>query len=179
MMALITRMTRLFRADIHAVLDRIEEPDQLLKQSLREMEEAFAADQQRARALQLEKEQIHRRQEELKETLEALEAQLDVCFSSDKDELARPLVRRKLGQQQQLKQLGQRASVLDDRQAELETRLQENQCQLESMRQKVELLATQESDLEPQAQWQPADSGIQDADVEVAFLHEKQKRGHP
>ena len=38
-MALITRFSRLFRADLHAVLDRIEEPDVILRQAVREMEE--------------------------------------------------------------------------------------------------------------------------------------------
>ena len=38
-MALMTRVARLFRADLHAVLDRIEEPEVLLRQALREMED--------------------------------------------------------------------------------------------------------------------------------------------
>ena len=33
-MALITRVTRLFRSDLHAVLDNIEEPKILLKQAI-------------------------------------------------------------------------------------------------------------------------------------------------
>ena len=44
-MALITRVARLFRADLHAVLDRIEEPDVLLKQAVREMEEELASEE--------------------------------------------------------------------------------------------------------------------------------------
>ena len=43
-MALITRVSRLFQADLHAVLDRIEEPEVLLKQAVREMEEELARD---------------------------------------------------------------------------------------------------------------------------------------
>ena len=46
-MALITRVSRLFQADFHAVLDRIEEPDLLLRQAVREMEEELARDEQR------------------------------------------------------------------------------------------------------------------------------------
>ena len=38
-MALISRVSRLFTADVHAVLDRIEEPEVLLKQAIREMED--------------------------------------------------------------------------------------------------------------------------------------------
>ena len=46
-MALINRMSRLFTADVHAVLDRIEEPDVLLKHAVREMEEELARNEQR------------------------------------------------------------------------------------------------------------------------------------
>ena len=41
-MPLVDRVARLFRADLHAVMDRIEEPDVLLRQALREMEEELA-----------------------------------------------------------------------------------------------------------------------------------------
>jgi phage shock protein A len=36
-MALITRVSRLFRADVNAVLDRIEEPASLLRQAVLDM----------------------------------------------------------------------------------------------------------------------------------------------
>ncbi len=48
-MALITRVSRLFQADFHAVLDRIEEPEVLLRQAVREMEEEL----QDARRMQM------------------------------------------------------------------------------------------------------------------------------
>ena len=48
-MVLISRISRLFRADLHAVLDRIEEPEALLRQAIREMEELLAQDEQRSR----------------------------------------------------------------------------------------------------------------------------------
>jgi phage shock protein A len=44
-MALITRLSRLFQADMHAVLDKIEEPELLLRQAIREMEEFIATDE--------------------------------------------------------------------------------------------------------------------------------------
>ena len=46
-MPIINRISRLFTADLHAVLDRIEEPEALLKQAIREMEEEAAASEQR------------------------------------------------------------------------------------------------------------------------------------
>ena len=45
-MTLLTRISRLFRADFHALLDSLEEPDVLLRQALREMEEEMLRDEQ-------------------------------------------------------------------------------------------------------------------------------------
>jgi hypothetical protein len=57
-MALITRVSRLFRADVNAVLDRMEEPEILLRQAVREMEEEVDREAQRARLIELELKQI-------------------------------------------------------------------------------------------------------------------------
>ena len=57
-MALITRVSRLFQADFHAVLDRIEEPEAILRQAVREMEEELARDEQRSTMLQQEQRQL-------------------------------------------------------------------------------------------------------------------------
>ena len=59
-MALVTRLTRLFQADFHAVLDRIEEPDLQLRQAVREMQYALDHDQQRQQLLQHEAEQLNK-----------------------------------------------------------------------------------------------------------------------
>ena len=56
-MALISRVSRLLRADLHAVLDHLEEPDVLLRQAVREMEEALAGDTARLQRLRREHEQ--------------------------------------------------------------------------------------------------------------------------
>ena len=91
-MALITRVSRLFRADLHAVLDRIEEPDVLLRQAVREMEEELARDEQRIKMLTHEHEQLVSRHRDIQQSLEEVEAELDVCFESGKDDLARVLI---------------------------------------------------------------------------------------
>ena len=57
-MALITRVARLFRADFHAVLDRVEEPDILLRQAIREMEDDLARDEKGYQRQQQEAEQL-------------------------------------------------------------------------------------------------------------------------
>jgi len=176
-MALITRVSRLFRADLHAVLDRIEEPDVLLRQAVREMEEELARDEQRIKVLTHEHEQLVSRHRDIQQTLEGVEAELDVCFESGKDDLARALIRRKLEAQRFIRFLTRKHETLETTLAGLRGRVNENRTQLDSMRQKAELLAEDNTPAHPEEPWSIPDTAVLAEDVEVAFLRERQKRG--
>ncbi len=82
-MALVSRLTRLFQSDFHAVLDRIEEPDALLRQAVRDMEDALARDEQRVKHLHADRTQMTNRLDELQASLTRLDEELDVCFAAD------------------------------------------------------------------------------------------------
>jgi len=174
-MALITRVSRLFRADFHAVLDRIEEPDVLLKQAVREMEEDIASDEQRAKVLTHEQGQLANRFRDLDESLRRIEDELDVCFASEKEDLARALIKRKLETERLRKLLGQKQEAGADDLTALNNRLQQNRSRLDAMQQKVELLVEDENVARDEF-WTGPDVAVRDEDVEVAFLREKQKR---
>jgi phage shock protein A len=175
-MALITRVSRLFQADFHAVLDRIEEPEVLLRQAVREMEEELAGDEQRSRVLKHEQGQLTARDNDLEQSLHEIEEQLDVCFDSGNDDLVRATLKRKLEMQQYCKGLARKRQVLQETLDDLDTRLGENRARLESMRQKAELLAEETARVRPPDNWAIPDITIRDEDVEVALLREKQKR---
>lgn len=173
-MALITRVSRLFQADFHAVLDRIEEPEVLLRQAVREMEEELARDEQRSKVLTHEQRQLVTRETELEQALQDIEDELDTCFAAGNDDLARACIRRRLETQRLGKSLARKRGAISETLNELNTRLRENQARLESMRQKAELLAgenTRKADA-----WSSPDVSVRDEDVEVAFLREKQHR---
>ena len=51
-MTLITRITRLFKADLHGILDGLEEPEEVIKQAIRDMEEDIATQERRLAELQ-------------------------------------------------------------------------------------------------------------------------------
>jgi phage shock protein A len=178
-MALITRFSRLFRADLHAVLDRIEEPDLLLRQAVREMEDALARDEQRFRMLTHESGQLDARRREVEEGLKRADEELDICFESGKDDLARTLIRRQLEAERTQRLLERRRGELESGLTGLGTRLQENRSRLEAMRQKAELLAGDEDGGEPEHAWSLPDVAVRDEDVEVAFLREKKRRAQP
>lgn len=174
-MALITRMSRLFRADVNAVLDRIEEPAVLLRQAVREMEEELGRDEQRARLLEHEQQQLEARLAEAERALRELGEQLDTCFDSGKEDLARALIRRRLEAEQRRRLLEGRRAALAETRAGLRGRLDDNRRRLEAMRQKSELLADDEA--EPREEhWSGPEVPVRDEDVEVAFLREKQRR---
>ncbi len=179
-MALITRVSRLFRADVNAVLDRMEEPELLLKQAVREMEEELDRDEQRAKRLALESKQIAERQSDLARQAAEAEGELDLCFDTGNEALARVLLKRKLEAQRFIKFLDRRHQELHAAADELRQRIGENRSRLESMRQKAALFAAQARDEDAAAGWAEPDYlrrfAISDEDVELAFLRERQKR---
>ena len=174
-MALITRLSRLFHADINAVLDQLEEPDLLLKQAIREMEETLSHNEREIKLLNLEQKKSIRKQGEIIQSLSDLDEQLMVCFESDKDELARVLIKRKLETTQFLKSITTTIATSVENVDQLKSKLKEHQSQLSSMKQKAEIFNQDNSIRNNDAGWEPHSFSIQDEDIEVAFLHEKQK----
>ena len=177
-MALITRISRLFRADFHAVLDRIEEPDILLRQAIREMEEELSRDQQRIKGLNHEQGQLMARKSELDQSISKIEEELDVCFAVGKDDLARVLIKRKLEAQRTLKYMTRREKELGTTLAGLTARLEDGRLRLDAMRQQAELLAEDDVSGHPENSWFMPEPCVHAEDVEVAFLREKQNRSH-
>mgnify|MGYP001549575603 CR=1 FL=1 len=175
-MALITRVSRLFQADFHAVLDRIEEPEVLLRQAVREMEEELARDEQRSRMLTHERRQLVNRGKEIRQSLHEIEEELDTCFEAGNDVVARSCFRRRLEMLRLVKELSRKLGAASVTLEELNSRLNENRALLESMRQKAELLAGENTRDQSADNWHIPDITVRDEDVEVAFLREKQHR---
>lgn len=172
-MALITRLSRLFQADMNAVLDKIEEPELLLKQAIREMEESIASDDRQRRLLAYEQQQLEGKHNELTQSLTDLDEKLTLCFKSNKDDLARSLLKRKLETQQTMKLITEKITGSKEKVAHLTRRLTEHQTQLADMNQKAEIFMTGER--VNSRNWENPLTAIRDEDVEIAFLHEKQK----
>ncbi len=179
-MALITRVSRLFRADVNAVLDRMEEPELLLKQAVREMEEELDRDEQRAKLLALELKQIAGRQNDLSQRLNETDEEMDLCFDTDNEALARVMLKRKLEAERFTKFLKRKQEELRVAADELKQRINENRSRLESMRQKAALFAVQDSGDDSASSWTEPEFThqftVSDEDVELAFLRERQKR---
>ncbi|MDH5179107.1 MAG: PspA/IM30 family protein [Gammaproteobacteria bacterium] len=174
-MPLINRITRLFRADMHAVLDKLEEPEALLRQAVREMEESIAEDEQRLKRMELERSQLQERHKDRISVQTQLEEELDICFKAENQTLAKSIIRRKLEAQRHEKYLVRKTEALTASVEALQKRLTENQSRLQSMQQKLELLSQELATRETEPLLS-ADICVTDDEVEVAFLRELQQR---
>lgn len=174
-MALINRFTRLFTADLNAVLDRIEEPDVLLRQAVRDMEDEITAMQASHKALGSEAERLAALVETDRERLAELDDELDVCFRSGEEALARGLVRRKLETERRAKLNAARREAALKAHAELEATLAEDARTLEQMRQKLDVLTADPGRRGPPAPC-TTDLSVGADEVDVAFLREKARR---
>lgn len=179
-MALITRVSRLFRADVNAVLDRIEEPELLLKQAIREMAEALDEDRRRAAQMDLEIKQLSAREAEARHRLTEVDDELDLCFVSGNEALVRSLLKRKLETKQLLKFVVRKKDETHSASQIMAARISENTARLESMRQKAELFTEQDGDAGSADGWSEVSLapqfGVTDEDIELELLREHQKR---
>ena len=181
-MALINRIARLFKADFHAVLDQIEEPEALLKQAIRDMEDELAAAEQGIGLCANDQDALSVRKGELESAIADFDAELDLCFESDKDDLARSLIRKKLEAERLLKRLRSKHASNEQFLSEQRTLLDENTATLESLRQKAELFAQRtpvhsdsSSEFDDIA-WMAREMTVGDDEIEIAFLREKNMR---
>jgi len=179
-MALINRISRLFKADFHAVLDQIEEPEMLLKQAIREMEDDLAETEQRIRVCSHDQEALSTRTSEIDSKIGEIDNELDLCFASKKDDLAKGLIKKKLEAERLSKRLNTNPGAAEKYLSEQRAMLDENRATLEGLRQKAELFAKRapansESEFDD-ISWMAREFRVSDDEVEVAYLREKNAR---
>ena len=176
-MALISRISRLFTADLHAVLDRIEEPEALLKQAFREMEDDLRDTEHRLKRLTLEHEQLTARSEDIERKLSGLRDELEICLDSGNDDLARSLIRRKLQARRLLEHLSVKARETKKAKEDLTRKLEEDRERLEALRDKAEVLTEEPcaGSHGDEAGWS-REPAIGDEEIEVELLKEKHRR---
>lgn len=176
-MALIRRISRLFQADLHAVLDHLEEPDLLLQQTIREMEQILTEDDQRLKLMLHEQQILETREQEIRKSLSNYASELDLCFDNDQEKLAKETIRRKLQAESILQALSTRHDRVNKECAELRLKIEQNRSQLETVRHKAELLSIERLRQNADDNWPGAEIQILERDVELQLLREKQKRG--
>jgi hypothetical protein len=140
----------------------------------------LAKDERQVKLIELELKQLATRQTDLVQQLQPVTEELDLCFDSANEALARTLLKRKLESERYLKFIARKQQELEEAATILKKRNAENRSRLESMQQKVELLAgADKREAETNAWSEPGFMSqfvVSDDDIELAFLREKQRR---
>jgi hypothetical protein len=122
------------------------------------------------------------RKSELEATIAEVDGQLDLCFESEKEDLAKSLIKKKLEAERLLKRLNSRFTANEKYLEEQRATLDENRATVESMRQKAELFAhripsnTDGGSEFDDIAWMAREMNVGDDEVEIAFLREKNAR---
>jgi phage shock protein A len=179
MMTLITRIARLFRADVNGILDWLEEPEAVLKQAVRDMQSEIETGVQRLAELEQKDNTLKALVEQLRGTVTELQGQIDICFDEDDHDLARTFIRKKLETENRLKvALRTAAAVTAEKEAQ-QQKISEQKEQLSVVMEKMQLFVqshAQPSAREPFTAFEAEPVVVSDAEVEIAFLHEKRQR---
>lgn len=178
-MSIINRIARLLTADLHSLLDSLEEPAVMLKQSVREMEGIIEQGETAIRHLTRQHEELAQRLARLDQQLAATTEQIDFCFNERNDALARSQIASKLEYEQQRDQLFEQRQRITKRLEQQRGEVAEQREQLQAILDKLELLdATTQAECREGARVQPGSVGgrVSEEMVELAFLREKQRR---
>lgn len=93
-MSIMTRMIRLWKADMHGVMDQFEDKKLLLNQHLREMEEALEQKEAQLRNLNASRNRSGDESEKYDSEIAKLEKDLNAAIEKEKDDIARFLIRK-------------------------------------------------------------------------------------
>lgn len=133
-MSILTRMTRLFRADVHGVMDQIEDRPLLLRQCLREMTAALDDSRDQLRRMTAERAEAVRRREALDRELTAVDADIDMAIREDREKIARFLIRRHRPLKRRRESLDVHIHELDGRIGETRTEIANRERELSEIK---------------------------------------------
>jgi phage shock protein A len=178
-MTLIARITRFFKADLHGILDSLEEPEEIIKQAVRDMQEDIAAQEGRLADLYAVLQRLDREAQETIAALQEIEQHIDTCFAAEHESLAKNLIRQRLEMAGRARGIARAHEETRAHRDVLATRIAAHKAQLADVVQKLK------SYEETRARYAWASSPgsplqsehvVTDDEVEVAFLEEKRRR---
>jgi phage shock protein A len=178
-MTLIQRMARLFKADLHGILDCLEEPEEVVKQTIRDMEEALAQKEQMLTELRTALQRFAAEAAEMARMVQEVAQRIDLCFQAGNEALARNFIRQRLEIEQQARQVARAVEETQSRCASLEHTIAEQREQLAAVVQQLNAFtqARQRQAGVPPAFVPGHGRGVvSDDEVEAAFLEEKRRR---
>jgi len=173
-MNILTRISRLFKADIHGILDSLEQPEIILQQSVRDMQSEIDKAELTISELDKQQDKLEQKHQCLEANIKELQEQLQFCFSENNEALGKSVVRKKLQAEVSLKELSrQLANRTEEKKLKI-SETDERKEKLQAIRDKLALF-TEKTGLNESylASKLNSNSIITQDDIELAFLYEK------
>jgi len=175
-MTIIIRFNRLFKADMHGILDCLEDPEAVISQAVRDMKEIIEQEKTEHQALsekaKMVADAIHSKEEKIAE----FESQISLCFEEGNEELAKHFVRKKLEGFAVKKVLEAELEGAERRKQALNQQIAEHSNELERICEKQELFSKRRAHCSDSVATSADDTLIVSEEaVEVAFLQEKRR----
>ncbi len=136
-MGIMTRFFRLWKADMHGVMDQLEDKALLLKQHLREMENSLQQKQAHLAQVRRTCEQIANDLTMRDKERKKVETDIELAVRKDKDDIARKLIRKRLCLQTDAERLNAQLEQLNEDEKRLSSTLSEQQLQYEQLKVKA------------------------------------------
>ena len=136
-MGVFSRIFRLCKADLHGVMDQLEDKSLLLKQYLREMEESLKYKEARLEQINGSCRQIQRDLVQRNNEGQKLEQDLDLAVRKEKDEIARMLIRKRRTLQSACRQLQRQLDTLAEEQGQVAGTLEKQRLQYDQLKAKA------------------------------------------
>jgi phage shock protein A len=152
-MGIVARVIRLCKADMHAVMDQMEDKDLLLRQHLREMEAALADRQAGIDRLEESLRAGRRDLVRFENQLQGLEADLERAVARNKDAIARMLIRKRFPLRETVKNLAHQLNAMAEKLAAEQERLDAQGRAYDETRHRVAATRERRRGAEPLPHW--------------------------
>jgi phage shock protein A len=136
-MALLTRIIRLFKADIHGVMDQIEDQGLLLKQHLRDMEASLIQKETQLKQMGIARDQVQQEFQKGKKETDNLESDLEVAIKKDRDDIARMLIKKLKPLTRIQSERRSHIDLLNHEMGQFKENLEQQRLQYEQLKQKA------------------------------------------
>jgi len=133
-MAIMTRFMRLCKADIHGVMDHLEDKALVLKQHLRDMEEEVNRKEARLNKIIASRDHAQREHEKFIQESEKMEKDIAVAIEKEKDDIARVLIKKLKPVAYHRDELGRHVETLDREITQFGKSVEEQRLQCEQLK---------------------------------------------
>jgi phage shock protein A len=186
-MGIMTRMLRMCKADVHGVMDELEDKGLLLKQYLREMETSLSDKERQVRTLAQHHGRLTGQIIRHSEEMDRLERDLTRALKKEKDDIARMLIRRRRALETASRHLKEQEEIITQEKTQLSETLANQRLQYETLAAKVDAYGRRAADRRFEAASRQGAAAIYsddpiDEEVELELLERKealQEGGNP